>query len=121
LAGCSDSCDHHFSGLHQGGRGLAFAELHLAHGIGGDDGGDTLGADLEDDLRKQAADLNLDDGADELIASAHIAEPFARGGGGRPGGGGKVALESGRRDAVMAACGLDGLEFACNNPLFNRG
>ena len=36
-------------------------------------------ADFEDDLGQQAADLYLDDGADELIAAADVAEALARG------------------------------------------
>jgi hypothetical protein len=69
---------------------LAFAQLHLADGIGGDDGGDALGAGRVSDLRGRPwpggrTEFDLDDGADELIASADVAEALARGGAGRLG------------------------------------
>jgi hypothetical protein len=47
----SDADDHDLGGFDEGSGGLAFAELHLAGGVGGDDGGDLLVADLEGDLR----------------------------------------------------------------------
>ena len=51
--------DHHLGGFDEGGGGLAFAELHFAGGVGGDDGGDALVGDLEDDLGEQARDLDF--------------------------------------------------------------
>ena len=42
-----DADDHDLGGFDEGAGGLAFAELHLAGGVGGDDGGDLLVADLE--------------------------------------------------------------------------
>ena len=80
----SDAGDHDLGGLHEGGGGLAFAELHLADSVGGDDGGDALrgaGVDLEDDLGEEAGEFDLDDGADDLVAAAGGAEALARGGG----------------------------------------
>ena len=40
-----DAGDHDFGGLHEGCGGLTLAELHLADGVCGDDGGDALVSD----------------------------------------------------------------------------
>lgn len=72
-----DADDHDFCRFDKRASGLAFAELHLAGGIGGDDGSDLLVSNFEDDLGQEAADLYLRDGADELIAAAYIAEALA--------------------------------------------
>ena len=48
--GVSDAGNHTVSGLHQGGSYLTLAQLHLAYGVGSDDGGDALGARLPADL-----------------------------------------------------------------------
>jgi hypothetical protein len=72
-----DADDHDFGGFNEGAGGLASAELHLAGGVGGDDRGDELVADLEDDLCEEAADFYFGDGAYELIAAAYVAEAFA--------------------------------------------
>jgi hypothetical protein len=80
----SDADDHYFRGFHQGGGGLAFAELHLAGGVGRDDGCDPLIADFQDHLGEKAGYLYLNNFADELIAAADGSEALA----GRRGGGG---------------------------------
>src|ERR1700761_6108337 len=113
--------DHDVSRFDEGGCGLALAELHLAGGVGGDDGGDALIADLEDDLGKQTGNLHVDDLADELIASADAAEAVARDLGVASGTRLHHRLEGGLRDAVMAAGGRDGLELAGDDPLFEGG
>jgi hypothetical protein len=93
--------------------------------IGGDDGGDALGAgwlsNLQDNLGQEATDFDLDDGSDELISSAHVAEAFARGGTGRLGGRWQVVFEGGLRDAVMTAGSLDGAQLAGKDPLLDGG
>ena len=70
---------------------------------------------------EQATDFDFGDGADELIAAADVAEAFA----GRFAGGGGFGfherVEGALRDAVVAAGGLDGLEGAGEDPLFERG
>ena len=72
-----DADDHDFGGFDESAGGLAFAELHFAGGVRGDDRGDVLVADLEDDLGEEAADFDFGDGADELIAATDVAEAFS--------------------------------------------
>ena len=72
-----DADDHDFGGFDEGSGGLAFAELHFARGVGGDDRGDVLVTYFEDDLCEEAADFDVGDGADQLIAAADVAEALA--------------------------------------------
>ena len=69
--------DHHFRGLHQRSGGLAFAQLHFARGVSGDDGSDLLVADGQDDFGEQAAEFDFNNFAHELIASTHVSKAFA--------------------------------------------
>ncbi len=59
----SGSADHDFSGFDEGYGGVAGLEGEFADGVGGDDGGDALIADGEDDLGEQALDDDFNDGA----------------------------------------------------------
>jgi hypothetical protein len=116
----SDSEHHDFGGFDEGGYGFAFFEAEFSGGIGSDNGGDDLAADGEADLGHEAFDFELDDAADELIASADGAHGLAAG---RLGSFGfveeRVELRLG--DAVMAAGGFDGAQFAAIDPLLDSG
>src|ERR1700730_18661585 len=83
--------DHYVGGFDQGCCGVSAFELHLADGVGGDDGGDALVADGEYDLGHQAVDLEVYDFAYELIAAADLAVALS----GAEGGGFDFALEEG--------------------------
>ena len=80
-----------------------------------------LVADGEDDLGEESVDLEVDDLADELVASADLAVAFA--GAGR--GGLLLLLEEGLEvgggDAVVAAGGGPGWELAGDDPLLDGG
>src|SRR5580704_1320471 len=69
--------DHDFGRLYEGGDGLAFFQAQLANGVGGDDGGNALPSDREGHLRDQAADFDVSDAADELVAAADAAKVCA--------------------------------------------
>ena len=116
-----DANVHDFGGFDEGAGGLAFAELHFARGVGGDDRGNVLIADFEDDLCEQAADFDVGDGADQLIAAADVAEAFAGGFAGGTGFRFHERIERSLRDAVVAAGSLDGLDGAGEDPLFEGG
>ncbi len=76
---------------------FAGLEFELAGGVGGDDGGDALIADGEDDLGEQSFDGDFHNGASKLIASADA---------GGAGVGGRVRQELVERfggDAVVAS------------------
>src|SRR5207245_3637896 len=66
----SNTQDHHFGGLDQRGRHLAFLEAHLTDGIGGHDGRDALLADRECHLGEQPARLDIQNAPDGLVAPA---------------------------------------------------
>ncbi len=114
----SDPSDHDLGGFHQRRGCLTFAELHLARGIGGDDRGNALVADGEDDLGEQSADLDFNDLSNELIASADLAEALAS----------LLRLRSGfeernqsaARNEVMASGRPDAGELAGKDPLLDR-
>lgn len=62
--------DHDFGGFDEGYGGVAGFEGEFADSVGGDDSGDALVADGEDDFGQQAVDDDLCDGAEELVAIA---------------------------------------------------
>jgi hypothetical protein len=81
-----------------------------------------LFADGESDLREEAAVFDGGDAANELVASADFAEIAAAGGGfASVEGCGNEAVDFGFGDAVVAAGGLGGFEFAAVDPLLQRG
>jgi len=121
LAEVVEAFDHDVGGFDEGGGGVAFFELKLADGVGRNDGGDVGVADGEDDFGEQAFDADADDLAGELVAAADLAIAFARLGSGFGLVFGEEWLQGGFRDAVMAAGGLDGLELAREDPLFDGG
>lgn len=49
---------------------FAGLQFKFANSVGSDDGGDALIADGENHLGQQSVNLDLDDGANELVASA---------------------------------------------------
>jgi len=110
-----DAGDHDLGGFDEGGGGVAFFEMQLADGVGGDDGGDGLLADAEDDAGEEAVDGDVGDDADELVAAADLLTL------GAAGFGGLVGLEGAGGDAVVAARGLDGGEGAAEDPLLDGG
>lgn len=69
--------NHDFGRLDERGGGLAGLELHFTGGARGDDGGDALATDGEHDFGHQAADLNIFDAADKLVAAADAAGSVA--------------------------------------------
>ena len=76
----SDSQDHYLGRLDEGGDGLALLKAHLANGVGGDDGRDSLTTDRDRHLGHQPQGLDIGDAADQLVSSADLAEivaPFA--------------------------------------------
>ncbi len=75
----SDTEDHDLGGFDEGGYGFSFFEAHFAGGVGGDDGGDDLASDGEADLGEEAFEFEVDDAADELVASADGAHHLAFG------------------------------------------
>ena len=103
----SDTEHHDLGGLDEGGDGFAFFEAELAGGIGRDDGGDDLAADGEADLGHEAFDFQVDDAADELVASADGAHGLAAR---RLGAFGFVEerVELGFGNTIVAAGGFDG-------------
>lgn len=65
--------DHHFRGLNQSNGSLAGLEMHLAGRCCGDDRSDLLLSDGDFHFRHEAADADLINAADELVASADAA------------------------------------------------
>ena len=107
--------DHDLGGLDEGKGRIAGFEGEVVDGIRGDDGGDALGSDGENDLGEEAFDDDFDDSSGELIASAD-----ARGAG--VGGGGRQELLQGfSGDAMVAAGGLDGADAAGEDPVLECG
>src|SRR5271163_5126408 len=114
--------DHDFGGFHEGGDRLAFLQAQLAHRIGGDDGSDPLAADGEGHLSDQAADFDVGDAPDELVAAADVAKiaaPFRD----VPVLGGAIqeAVHFFFGNAMVAAGGFHGANFLLIDPLFQRG
>src|SRR3954454_24140565 len=70
--------DQDFCRLDERSCNFTFFQLHLVHGIGGDDRGDVLAGDVERDLSKKPAGLYAYDSTNELIASADAAEVAAQ-------------------------------------------
>ncbi len=66
--------DHHFGGLDEGDGNVAFLQVKVGDGVGGDDGGDALHAERDDDLGEQAVNLDLGDAAEKLVAAADAAQ-----------------------------------------------
>jgi len=66
--------NHDFGGFDQSGSRLALLEAHFADCVGRDDRGDVLAADRKRDLRDEAADADVRNATDELIAAADAAE-----------------------------------------------
>lgn len=116
-----EKLDHDVGGFDEGGGGVATFELHLADGVGGDDGGDALVVDGEDDLGHEAVDLDVDDFADELVASADLAVALAGACGGSLLLAFEEGLERGDSDAVVTAGGGGGGELAREDPLLDGG
>jgi len=105
--------NHHLGGFDEGGGSIALLEGELAGGVGGDDGGNALVAGGEDDFGEEALNLDLRDGADELVPAAD-----ARGDGL---GSGEEFGESAGGDAMVTAWGFDGLDAAGEDPVFEGG
>ena len=64
------AADHDFSGFDESECLVAGLEGEFADGVGGDDGGDVLVAEVEDDFGEEAFDGDFEDGAEELVAAA---------------------------------------------------
>lgn len=109
------SADHNFGGFDQGESGVAGFEGELAYGVGGDDGGDALIADGQDDLGQQAFNDNFKYGAGELVASADA------GGAGVCGCGGQELAEGVGGDAVVTAGSFDGADASGEDPVLEGG
>jgi len=113
--------DHDFGGFDQRGGGLANFQAHLAHCVRCNDGRDVLTTDGQRYLGHQPADLDFGDAARELVAPADPAEirpPLVDG---RPFPGSvEEFIDLLFGNAVMAARGLDGLDLALVDPLFER-
>jgi len=78
-------------------------------------------ADVESDLREEAAVFDGGDAADKLVAAADFAEiAAARGGFATVKRCGNEAVDFRFRDAVVATGGFRGFEFAAIDPLFQR-
>jgi len=118
----SDAEDHDFGGFYQGGGALAGLEAEFAGGVGGDDARDVLLADAEGDLSEEAAEFDVDDATYQLVAAGDFAEftaarvdiaafEFF----------GNEAVDFGFGDAMVAAGGFGGFEFAAVDPLFEGG
>ena len=116
----SDTQHHDLSGLDESGDGFADFKLHFAGGFRGDNGVDDLAADGEFDLGDEDIEFELDGAADELIATADVAQHLALWGIGALGFV-EQAVEFGFGYAVVAARGFDGFDFAAVNPLLHGG
>jgi len=92
--------------------------LHLAGGIGSDDRCNALISDGEDDFGEEAANFDLYDLSDELIASADLAKTFSRLL--RLRCGLKEGSERASRYKVMTAGRFHARQLARENPLFDR-
>jgi hypothetical protein len=116
----SDTEHHDLGGFDERGDGVTGFELHFAGSVGGDDGCDDLATDGKFDLGHEALDFEIDDAADELIASADGAHHLALG---RVGTLRFVehAVELGFGDAVVAAGSLNGFDFLVVDPLLDGG
>lgn len=111
--------NHYLGRFDQGGDGLALLQAHLANRVRRDDGRDTLTSDRECYLGHQALSFDIRDPADQLIPSADFAEIVAA-----------LAHVAGFGcaieklvdlllwNAMVAAGGLDGSNFAFVDPLF---
>src|SRR5271154_6355432 len=66
--------NHHFGGFDQRGGALSRLQPHLFCGVRGDDRGDVLLSNRHGHLSEQAAVLDREDAADELIAAADLTE-----------------------------------------------
>ena len=89
----------------------------FAGGVGGDDGGEALFRDVEDDFGKKAVYGDFGDGAVELIASADLGE----GTGGIVAHALQVWRKLGGVDAMVSAGGFDCGELAAQDPLLDGG
>jgi hypothetical protein len=113
------SKNHYLGRFDQGRDGLALLEAHLANRVRSDNGRDALTANRERHLGHQSLSFDIRDAADQLIPSADFAEIVAA-----------LAHVAGfgcaiqklvdllLRNAMMAAGGLDGSNFAFVDPLF---
>ena len=70
----SHAQNHYLRGFDERRSAVAWLQAQLFCGIGGDDGGDVLFADGQRHLGEQPAELQSDDAADQLIASANFPE-----------------------------------------------
>jgi hypothetical protein len=114
----SDTEHHDLGGLDESGDRFALLQAQLAGGVGRDDGGDDLAADGKADLGHQAFDFEVDNAADELVAAADGAHGLTVRGF-RASGFVEEGVELGLGDAVVAAWGFGGLDFAAVDPLFD--
>src|SRR5262249_54500997 len=89
----SDAEDHDFCGFDEGGGAFTGFEAHFSGRVGGDERSDVLFADAESDLGEEAAEFNVGDAADELIAAGDFAK-FATA------SGNFAAIEFGGNEAV---------------------
>jgi len=103
--------DHDFGGFDERERLVARLEGQLAHGVGGDDGGETLLPDGKDYLGEEAFNGDLQDGAGELIAAADARRA------GLGSGLGKEFVEGVDGNAVMTAGCLDGADAPGEDPV----
>jgi hypothetical protein len=113
--------DHDFGGFYQGSDSLAFFHAQLANRVGGDDGSDSLATDGEGHLGDQAADFDVGDAADELVAAADVSKISAAFGDvsvlGRAI---QEAVNFFFGNAMVAAGGFYGANFLFIDPLFQR-
>lgn len=111
----SGAADHDFSGFDEGHGLIARFEGELADGVGGDDGGDALLSDGEDDLCEQTFNSDFKDGAEQLVTAADA----GRAGMGQSGrGDGQKLVEGFDGDAVVSAGSFDGPDAAGEDPVF---
>ena len=121
LGGVVEALDHYVGGLDESRCCLAFFQLELTDCICGDDCGDVGVSNSEDDFGEEAFDADADYFAGELVAAADAAETLA-------GLGGRFGfvfdyegLEGCLGETMVAAGGLDGLQFAAQYPLLDGG
>src|SRR5437867_2237946 len=107
----SDADDHHFCGLDQGCCGLSILQLHFPDGSRSDQGCDELASYRQGDLGDKAADTDINDAADQLVAAADALvgdAPFAFVAAARAI---KQAIDLSLWDAVMSAGRLYAAQF----------
>ena len=107
--------DHHFGGFDERDGAVARLEGQFANGVGGDDGGDALVADGEDDFGQQASMTTS-----TTVPSSWL-RPLMRAGARMSRRGGQELFERFEGNAVVAAGGLDGPDAPGQNPVLEGG